>query len=72
MEYFLIYFLLCVCISLQLTKFPSDLNEAALSIHMGSKLDKAENFFTKLAPDNFTKFVHLQVRNYYLNHFNFF
>lgn len=37
------------------------MNEAAMVIHMGSKLDKAENFFTNLAPDNFTKFVHLQV-----------
>ncbi len=30
-------------------------------LHVGNKLDKAENFFTKLAPENFTKFVHLQV-----------
>ena len=44
----------------QLRSIPSDIPEGALTLHMGTKLDKQENFFTVLTPGNFSRLSHLQ------------
>lgn len=44
----------------QLREIPNDITDAALTLHMGTKLDKEENFFTALTPGNFSRFTHLQ------------
>ena len=48
------------CKAKQLRVIPTDITEGALTLHMGTKLDKQENYFTVLTPGNFSRFTHLQ------------
>ena len=38
------------CKAKQLRAIPTDITEGAITLHMGTKLDKQENFFTVLTP----------------------